>query len=89
MCTAVRLTFNVGVLGYAWFTRPRYDAKIISLIVHELAHHHHSDHLSDGYTHECTDLGGKVVQLAIEQPDLFTKVAGEQEHPLALAGARG
>ena len=59
------------------------------VIVHELAHHHHSDHLSDGYTHECTDLGGKVVQLAIEQPDLFTKVAGEQEHPLALAGARG
>jgi hypothetical protein len=63
------LTFNVGRLGVAWF-KPRVDASIIDLIVHELGHEY-GLHTEISYQDAITKLAGRLTILALEKPELF------------------
>lgn len=65
-----RLTFNVGTLGYKWFERDISDPAVNDLLIHELAHHYGS-HLSKQYDDALSDLGARMVKLALEHPALF------------------
>lgn len=66
-----RLCLNYGKLGKRWFARPNRAVEVLSLLIHEFAHHFESDHLSSGYYRACTDLGAKVANLALDKPELF------------------
>ena len=67
-----RLIFNVGRLGYKWFEQgPR--PEMFDLLIHEFAHDYASDHLSGAYHDAMSDLGGRLTQLALDQPELFAK----------------
>jgi hypothetical protein len=46
-------------------------ARMLGLIVHELAHHVAANHLSDEYYGALSDLGGKLAVLALEDPAIF------------------
>lgn len=63
-------TFNVGRLGYSWFEGD--EAAIFDLIIHELGHAFESDHLSASYYKALTDIGGRMVSIALRDPELFT-----------------
>lgn len=64
------LTFNVSKLGFKWFENG-VDVKVNDLLIHEMAHHFEGNHLSDRYHEACTRLGAKMVELALEEPELF------------------
>lgn len=66
-----RLTFNAGRLGHAWFGRGRRDPDVLRLVIHELAHHYASDHLSREYHDALCKVGARVAIVALEQPELF------------------
>jgi hypothetical protein len=66
-----QLTFNVGVLGYAWFAQGLTDS-INELLIHELGHEYESDHLSSKYHDGLSRLGARLASLALAQPELFT-----------------
>ena len=63
------LTFNVGNLRETWFEEP-VSAKVIDLIVHELAHHE-GLHTESGYHDAMTMLAGELVMIALREPDFF------------------
>ncbi|MCL4683110.1 MAG: hypothetical protein KJZ92_17815, partial [Rhodocyclaceae bacterium] len=65
-----RLTFNLGKLGYAWFERGDM-AEINDLLLHEYAHHFSGNHLDAAYHDAISRLGGKLVNLALDEPELF------------------
>jgi hypothetical protein len=67
-----RLIFNVGRLGYKWFEQGPRPA-MFDLLIHEFAHDYSSDHLSEAYYDALSDLGGRLTQLALEDPALFAK----------------
>jgi hypothetical protein len=67
-----RLIFNVGRLGYKWFEQGPRPA-MFDLLIHEFAHDYSDDHLSGAYHDAMSDLGGRLTQLALEQPELFAK----------------
>jgi hypothetical protein len=64
-----RLTLNLGRLGHKWFAGPL--VKINDLALHEFAHHVEMNHLSSNYHRALTDLGARMTQLALDQPELF------------------
>lgn len=64
------LTFNVSKLGLKWFERGACQA-VNDLLIHEMAHHFCGNHLSDKYHEACTKLGAQMVELALEEPELF------------------
>jgi len=66
--------FNVTKLGYRWFA-DGVTAKVISLIIHELAHHYCDNHLSEEYYEALCDIGGKIVTLVAEDPTVREKIA--------------
>lgn len=65
------LTYNVAKLGRAWFAKGP-TPKVNSLLIHELGHEIEMNHLSEKYYHALTDLGAKLVELALTSPALFT-----------------
>ena len=65
-----QLTLNYGTLGYAFFKNGRSEA-VDDLLLHEFAHHVAHDHLHEKMHQECTRLGAKMVQLALDEPDLL------------------
>lgn len=69
------LTYNVGRIGKAHFNGPL-CAEQLDLLVHELAHHYESNHLSDGYYKALSRLAGRMAMLALAEPDLFVLTSG-------------
>jgi hypothetical protein len=65
------LTINFGRLGTKWFTGSM--ARIMDLVVHELAHEKSGNHLSSEYHDALTEIAGKAVALALDRPDLFER----------------
>lgn len=63
------LILNLGRLGHRWFAGPL--AAKNNLLLHELGHDACGNHLSSDYHDALTDLGAKLVQLALEEPELF------------------
>lgn len=64
------LTLNLGRLGHKWFSGPL--LAINDLLIHEFGHHTCSNHLSEDYYDALTRLGAKLVDLALEQPEVFS-----------------
>jgi len=64
------LKFNVGTLGASWFDRGPVVA-VNDLLIHEFGHEFSGDHLSSAYYAALTNLGAKVVDLAIRRPEFF------------------
>lgn len=62
--------FNVTRLGRSWF-EPENRANIIDLIIHEFGHHYSGDHLSEEYYDALTDLGARMTEWALEEPEAF------------------
>lgn len=65
------LTFNLGRLGKAFCDNRLADETTLSLVIHELAHHYCSNHLSDKYHEACCNLGARCARLALQRPELF------------------
>jgi|SRR5215471_5352396 len=65
------LLFNAGCLGFKWFDRAVSDPAVSSLLIHEFAHHFTSDHKTADYHDDVAGLGGRMVKLALEQPEAF------------------
>lgn len=77
------LHINLGRLGYDWLTGP--IAQINDLLIHEFGHEYSHNHLSEDYYGALSMLGGKLSQLALEQPKLFSmKVAKAPPSPEAV-----
>lgn len=66
-----RLCLNYGRLGKAWFERPKRDPKVLALFLHEYTHHRVLDHLSHEMHETATELGAELVNLALDNPNLF------------------
>ena len=64
------LTLNKGRLGSKWFEEPRLR-DVVDLLVHELAHEHESNHLSENYYKALSNLAGLVAELALAEPEKF------------------
>jgi hypothetical protein len=64
------LSFNLQRLGYEWF-KLEPNESINDLIIHELGHQFCSDHLDSKYYKALTRLGAQMVDLALDQPELF------------------
>lgn len=60
---------NLGRLGHRWFDGPR--EPMTELFLHELGHHYSPSHLSPGYHDALTQLGSKLVDMALSEPALF------------------
>lgn len=65
------LTFNYARLGKAWFDKTPNDPALLDLLIHEFAHEYAGNHLSDAYYKACTDVGARMVALALKKPELF------------------
>jgi hypothetical protein len=65
------VTINLGRLGMKWAALPKKDPKVLRLVIHELAHERSGDHLSSEYHNGLTELGAKLANLALKQPDIF------------------
>jgi len=63
------LTFNVAKLGTLFFIPPA-NPKVLSLILHELGHEN-GLHTESSYHETITDLAGKLVITAINEPEFF------------------
>jgi len=66
-----QLTINVAKVGKKWFDGPL--APINEFLIHEYGHEYSGNHLSDEYHDALCRLGGKLSQLALDQPDLFKR----------------
>ena len=62
--------FNMERLGKKWF-EPENRANILDLIIHEFGHHYSGDHLSKKYYKAVTDLGARMTEWALEEPEAF------------------
>ena len=71
------LTFNVGVLGRKFF-EPLVGARIIELVVHELAHER-GHHTEASYHEAITKMTGQLVMLALDEPEFFQVNQEKQE----------
>jgi hypothetical protein len=70
--TTGRLEYNLRVLGRKWFDLPDpADPQLLALLLHELAHHESSDHLSSDYHHEIERLAGRAIRLALDEPKFY------------------
>jgi hypothetical protein len=67
-----RLMYAVGKLGHAWFNQGVRE-EVMDLLLHELAHEYSGDHLSKQFNDAISMLGGKMTQLALDNPNLFAK----------------
>lgn len=65
------LTLNLGRLGHRWFAGPL--LVINNLLIHEFGHHMCSNHLSEDYYDALTLMGARLVDLALAQPEIFSR----------------
>jgi len=65
-----RLTFNYSRCGAAFFEHGITE-EVVTLLIHEFAHHYESDHLSESYYKACCRLGARLTFLALNDSDLF------------------
>jgi hypothetical protein len=63
-----RLDFNIFRLGHRWFEQGVTE-DVDRLLLHELAHQHSGDHLSEEYHEAICLLGARLKRLALEKPD--------------------
>lgn len=63
------LIVNWSHIGTAWTTGDRY--RVNDLLLHEIAHHLGSSHLSEAYYMALSHFGAKLTELALEEPALF------------------
>lgn len=70
-------TFNYARVGRKGFDRLRSDPWLNNVIIHEFAHDK-GGHLTEGFEDALSDIGAKLVQLALQQPTLFYPKAGDQ-----------
>lgn len=72
------LTLNLGRLGFRWFDRPHTDSAVLSLLIHEMAHHPNgAEHLTEKFYDECCRMGAAAVNFALaEGRDAFSKEVG-------------
>ncbi len=63
------LTLNLGRLGHKWFSGPL--TAINGLLLHEFGHHYEMNHLSAAYHDALTDLGARLTEIALREPNLF------------------
>ncbi len=63
------LHVNAVRLGEEFFSGTLHERieKWSDLLIHEFAHEHESNHLSEGYYRACTRLGGKLARLMLEE----------------------
>jgi hypothetical protein len=69
-----QLTFNLALLGHRFFNECESETgreRVVDLIIHEIAHEHESNHLSDRYYRALTRLAAKAVTLALKSPRFF------------------
>lgn len=67
------LTVNVARVGYDWF-EGALSGKLTAIndfLIHEFGHHYCGNHLDEAYYDALTMLGGKLTQLALDEPKLF------------------
>jgi hypothetical protein len=65
-----QMLYNLRVLGRHWFSGWQKNlARTHELIIHEFAHEYEEDHLSDGYHEACCQLGAKLADLMLEEPE--------------------
>ncbi len=65
------MTLNLARLGHRWFAQHQSDPKVMSLLIHEFAHHESGDHLSSEFHKACCLLGAKAAELALDNPAFF------------------
>jgi len=66
------LTINLQVMGHKFFDEfPSNVERVLSFVIHELAHEYAPNHLSDEYYRALSDLGAKCVMLALANSRLF------------------
>ena len=65
-----QLILNRGKLGRAWFDGP-VDERVLSLVLHELAHHYEGDHLSSAYHEPICRLGARLALAVQGDPKLL------------------
>jgi hypothetical protein len=63
------LIVNWSHIGKAWTAGNRY--RVNDLLLHEIAHHLGSSHLSEAYYMALSHFGAKLTELALEEPALF------------------
>lgn len=66
-----RLCLNHGRLGHRWFELPHRSVEVLDLLIHEFGHQRSGDHLSAEYHKALTDLGAKLCNLALDDPEFF------------------
>lgn len=71
--------YNLRPLGRSWFTSwRRHFVRVHKLIIHEFAHEYEESHLSDNYHKACCDLGAKLANLMLENPEAVNKFLREE-----------
>ena len=63
------LTFNVRKLGVNWFANPIHP-RVLSLLYHEIAHYK-GMHTESSYLDAIAEIGGKMTEKALTDPDFF------------------
>jgi hypothetical protein len=66
------LTFNLATLGAEFFEHGP-NLRVNVLLIHEFSHNHESNHLSDGFADAGHDIGARLTELALTEPELFKK----------------
>jgi len=64
------LVLNRGRLGRRWFSQG-ITREVNATLVHEFAHHYAANHLSDAYHRACCDLAAHLVEIALDNPEVF------------------
>lgn len=64
------LTFFLKGLGASWF-EGGVNQKVDSLLLHEFAHQYATNHLDHEFHESLCDLGARLKQLALDEPELF------------------
>jgi len=80
------LDLNVRVLGRGWFDHGANDA-VNRLLLHEFAHEHAPNHLSDTFHDAICNLGAKLTRLALDEPEFFEPFTTPPEPTVALQDA--
>lgn len=65
------LYINVARAGYDWFDGPLIP--INDFLIHEFGHEYAGNHLDERYYDALTRLGAKLVQVALDEPQLFQR----------------
>ncbi|MHB9081977.1 MAG: hypothetical protein ACYC3X_31315 [Pirellulaceae bacterium] len=71
------IDFNFNNIGRVWFDKIGVEQD--ELVIHEFAHHRSSSHYDDKYHEACCELGSKLKQLAMTEPDKMATFVTERQ----------